>query len=195
MNSDSLSKLLQKWPNVPDVFNWLSLDRRGTWRIKGSPITNPTMIKAINSSYFCDVDGSWFFQNGPQKVFVTLDYTPYVIFAYRAGDELKLKTHSGTEIKKIDEIYLDSDLNFLITWDGRLGIISDRDLQILIDGMSFSHQGKLISLENVIETDTKRLSVTFWNHEAKITKVTREYLLKKFNIRGDPAPRPGQPDC
>ncbi len=77
----------------------------------------------------------------------------------------------------------------------RLGIVSDRDLQILIDGMSFSHQGKFISLENVIETDTKRLSVTFWNHEVKITKVTREYLLKKFNIRGDPAPSPGQPDC
>jgi hypothetical protein len=153
------------------------------------------MIKAINSSYFYDVDGSWFFQNGPQKVFVALDFTPYVIFAYRAGDELKLKTHSGTEIKKIDEIYLDSDLNFLITWDGRLGIVSDRDLQILIDGMSFSDRGKLISLENVIEADTKRLSVTFWNHEAKITKVTREYLLKKFNIRGDPAPRSGQPDC
>jgi len=53
----------------------------------------------------------------------------------------------------------------------------------------------LISLENVIETDTKRLSVILWNHEAKITKVSREYLLKKFNIRGDPAPRSGQPDC
>ncbi len=67
MNSDNLSKLLQKWPNVPDVFNWLSLDRRGTWRIKGSPITNPTMIKAINSSYFCDVDGAGFFKMDHKK--------------------------------------------------------------------------------------------------------------------------------
>ena len=124
-----------------------------------------------------------------------MDYTPYVIFAYQASDELKLKTHNGIEIEKIDEIYLDSDLNFLIAWDGRLGIISDRDLQILIDGMSFSYQGKLINLENFIETDTIRLSVTFWNHKAKVTKVARECLLRKFNIQGDPAPRPGQPDC
>ena len=195
MNSDSLSKLLQKWPNVPDVFNWLSLDRRGIWRIKGSPITNRAMVEAINSSYFCDVDGSWFFQNGPQKVFVTLDYTPYVIFVYRSGNDPILKTHNGIKIRNIEEIYLDSELNFLITWDGRLGIILDRDLQVLIDGMSFSRKGKSISLEKVIEADMTGLTVNFWNHEAKVTKVSREYLLKKFNIRGDPIPSPGQPEC
>jgi hypothetical protein len=41
----------------------------------------------------------------------------------------------------------------------------------------------------------KGLSVTFWDQKAKLTKVTREYLLKKFNIQGKPAPSPGQPEC
>ena len=35
---EMVARSLAKWPNVPAVFGWLELDRRGNWRIKGEKI-------------------------------------------------------------------------------------------------------------------------------------------------------------
>lgn len=62
-----------EWPKVPACYGWLSLDRRGCWRLKGHAISHPGLISFINSHYGADVSGNWVFQNGPQAVFVALD--------------------------------------------------------------------------------------------------------------------------
>ena len=33
-----VARSMAKWPNVPAVYGWLELDRRGSWRIKGERI-------------------------------------------------------------------------------------------------------------------------------------------------------------
>ena len=40
---------MAKWPNVPAVYGWLSLDRRGDWRIKGERIANPGVSEFIGA--------------------------------------------------------------------------------------------------------------------------------------------------
>src|SRR5215831_12175558 len=77
---------LAKWPNVPAVYGWLELDRRGNWRIKGERISNTAFRDFIARNYAADESGRWFFQNGPQRVYVTLAYTPLVV--HHEGDEL-----------------------------------------------------------------------------------------------------------
>ena len=62
---DSVLRGLAKWPDVPAVYGWLSLDRRGHWRIKGEHIGNPTVSAFIGRNYEYDSQGRWFFQNGP----------------------------------------------------------------------------------------------------------------------------------
>ena len=37
---------LAKWPNVPAVFGWLRLDRRGNWLIREQQIRQPTLAAA-----------------------------------------------------------------------------------------------------------------------------------------------------
>ena len=69
---------MAKWPNVPNVYGWLTLDRRGNWLIKGDRISNPGVVAFIGRNYGADEQGRWYFQNGPQRVFVTLEYAPYV---------------------------------------------------------------------------------------------------------------------
>src|SRR5947207_11971409 len=71
-----VARSLAKWPNVPAVYGWLALDRRGNWRIKGQRISNAALREFIARNYECDAQGRWFFQNGPQRVYVTLAHTP-----------------------------------------------------------------------------------------------------------------------
>ena len=78
-----------KWPNVPDCFGWLALDRRGQWRMRdeftqqnklpGQVIKHTTLNEFIARNYACDERGRYFFQNGPQRVFISLDATPWIV--------------------------------------------------------------------------------------------------------------------
>jgi len=80
---------LMKWPNVPDCFGWLALDRRGQWRMRdefaqqnklpGQAIQHAALNDFIARNYACDELGRYFFQNGPQRVFITLDATPWIV--------------------------------------------------------------------------------------------------------------------
>ena len=86
-----------KWPNVPAVYGWLSLDRRGSWMIKNvsgrfERIANPAVNEFIGRNYAADDEGRWYFQNGPQRVFVALDYTPWVYRLDDAGEGLLAHT-------------------------------------------------------------------------------------------------------
>ncbi|HEV7478182.1 MAG TPA: DUF2946 family protein, partial [Burkholderiales bacterium] len=74
-----VARSMAKWPNVPAVYGWLSLDRRGSWRIKAERISNVALREFIARNYQADERGCWYFQNGPQRVFVELAYTPLVV--------------------------------------------------------------------------------------------------------------------
>ena len=86
---DQVLRSLMKWPNVPDCFGWLALDRRGQWRMRdeftqqnhlpGQVIQHTALNDFIARNYACDELGRYFFQNGPQRVFITLDATPWIV--------------------------------------------------------------------------------------------------------------------
>lgn len=98
---------MAKWPNVPDCFGWLALDRRGQWRMRnefaqsnklsGDPIRHAPLVDFIVRNYTHDDAGRWFFQNGPQRVFVELDYTPWIVRLAADGATPKFMTTTGAE--------------------------------------------------------------------------------------------------
>ncbi len=89
---DIVKAALAKWPRVPHCYGWLALDARGQWfmrderiqaagpfpAIKGSRIDHDKLLAFIQRNYECDDAGCWFFQNGPQRVYVELEITPWV---------------------------------------------------------------------------------------------------------------------
>ena len=106
---------LKKWPNVPACYGWLALDARGDWymrddrvqaagpfpRIKGSRIEHDKLIEFIERNYERDADGAWFFQNGPQRVFVALDYAPFVYrVAGAEGGPDEIEAHTGRAMRR-----------------------------------------------------------------------------------------------
>ncbi len=124
---------MAKWPNVPAVYGWLSLDRRGHWLLKGERVANPGIAAFFGRNYSHDDQGRWFFQNGPQRVYVTLDYTPHV---YRAtslpGEALALVSHSGTAATAINAAYVDDAGQLLLDTDLGIGLLHDADLEALL---------------------------------------------------------------
>jgi hypothetical protein len=115
---------IAKWPNVPACYDWLSLDRRGNWRLQGERVTHRGLIEFMNRQYGSDASGCWFVQNGPQRVFVSLAYTPWVL--RREGDAFV--SHVGQPVGTIKAVFLDEEGSLLLETELGIGLLDDRDL-------------------------------------------------------------------
>ena len=115
---------IAKWPNVPACYDWLSLDRRGNWRLQGERVTHSGLIQFINRQYGSDESGCWFLQNGPQRVFVALAYTPWIFRRESTG----FFSHTGAPTGQLKAVYLDEDGNLLLESELGIGLLDDRDL-------------------------------------------------------------------
>lgn len=125
---ESVLRSMAKWPDVPDVFGWLSLDRRGNWLLRGERIGNRALREFIARNYTSDAKGRWYFQNGPQRVFVALAYTPLVLH-FEAED---LVDHCGRPFRA-DEAFLDDEGSVLMRGTAGVGLLDDRDLAAYAD--------------------------------------------------------------
>jgi hypothetical protein len=127
---DIVRQAMAKWPNVPHCYGWLGLDARGQWYLrddptqaagpfpqaKGSLLRHEKLIDFIHRNYESDTAGRWFFQNGPQRVYVELEATPLV---WRIDAAFGVTAHTGRSARPraclLDEqgrLYLDTDLGF-----------------------------------------------------------------------------------
>jgi hypothetical protein len=126
---------MAKWPNVPAVYGWLELTARGEWRIRGEPIDNASIREFISRNYAHDDRGNWFFQNGPQRVFVSLEATPLV---YRLDEAGRLQAHTGALPRELRGVYGDPEGRLLLVTELGPGLIDSRDApgfaERLVDG-------------------------------------------------------------
>lgn len=133
---DIVKAALAKWPNVPHCYGWLGLDARGQWFMRddrtqaagpfagegsstasrGSVLRHDKLIEFISRNYEPDETGRWFFQNGPQRVYVDLEATPLI---WRIADDFSVAAHTGLAARiqrcVIDEhgrLYLETDRGF-----------------------------------------------------------------------------------
>lgn len=158
---DIVRQAIAKWPNVPDCYGWLGLDARGNWYMrddraqaagpfagvagvpgadtarnkaaKGSLLKHDKLIDFIQRNYESDAAGRWFFQNGPQRVYVELEATPMV---WRVGPAplFSVNAHTGAPARIqrciVDEagrVYLETDLGF--------GLVHTQDMTYAADAV------------------------------------------------------------
>ena len=122
---DWVTRALARWPNVPALFGWLALDGHGHWRIKGERISRVQIIDTFNRNYAADEHGRWYFQNGPQRGYVTLALAPLVLWV--DGSDA-LVTHTGLAVETADAAYLDEHGGLWLTTAHGPAVLDDKDL-------------------------------------------------------------------
>jgi hypothetical protein len=130
---ESVLAAIAKWPNVPAVFGWLSLTARGEWRLRDEPIANAALREFIGRNFAADEQGRWFFQNGPQRVYVQLELAPWVFRVQRDG---ALRTHTGVAPSKIRKAAIVNGSMFVLLTDLGAGNIDDRDAALFLAALT-----------------------------------------------------------
>lgn len=157
---DIVKAALAKWPNVPACFGWLGLDARGQWFMRddptqaagpfagpgsspssrGSLLRHDKLIEFICRNYEADDTGRWFFQNGPQRVYVELEAAPLI---WRISSDFSVAAHTrqGARIQRcvMDEhgrLYLETDRGF--------GLVHTQDMVLAADAVE---QGLWVPVE------------------------------------------------
>jgi len=139
---DELVRLgLARWPNVPDCFGWLALDGRGVWRIGQAreTITHAATIEFIHRNYTSDLNGRWLFQNGPQRVYVDLDYTPYVWRVVPMGEKWQLVSQDRAPAAPLEGIWIDDTGQFLLLAGTKIGVLHDHDSAWFLERLCNAH--------------------------------------------------------
>ncbi len=154
---DIVKAAMAKWPNVPHCLGWLGLDARGQWYMrddrvqalgpfavlpgedavasKGSVLRHDKLIEFIHRNYAADEHGQWFFQNGPQRVYVELEVAPFV---WRLAPDGSVYSHTGATasvsavlVDEAGRLYLDTDVGF--------GLVHTADMLLAADQVERGH--------------------------------------------------------
>lgn len=195
---------LNKWPNVPECFGWLALDRRGQWRMRneesqsqellGEIIKHAALQHAITKNYARDSKGRFFFQNGPQRVFIDLAYTPWIIRIYPDDNETwLLQTTTGQVVEPIQclvdqagQVLIEADFVvktlsqvFTNSFETQIlrgvGLLHDHDLDLFASHATFN------------QSNTKALGFLEWaNQSIPIVSVHSNDLPELYNFRLKP---------
>ncbi|BBB62078.1 hypothetical protein UNDKW_3805 [Undibacterium sp. KW1] len=138
---------MAKWPNVPHCYGWLALDARGNWRMRdersqalnlqGDPIRNAALLAFITRNYLCNEEGCWYFQNGPQRVYVDLEATPYI--ANTTVDGSFVLQH-GEQAFTPELAFLDPQGRLQLSSGNILAQLDDRDLALCLPWLTLGEQ-------------------------------------------------------
>ncbi|MDO5626395.1 MAG: DUF2946 family protein [Pseudomonadota bacterium] len=144
---DIVKQAMAKWPNVPHCHGWLGLDARGNWWMrderaqaqggfasgaagaKGSLLRHDKLIDFIQRNYEADAEGQWFFQNGPQRVYVELEAAPWV---WRVAAGGAVTAHDGRPAH-VREVLLDEQGRVFLATDVGCGLVHTQDMGAVAD--------------------------------------------------------------
>jgi hypothetical protein len=139
---DIVKQAMAKWLNVPDCYGWLGLDARGNWYMrddqaqvagsfdsgnpqsKGSRLQHEKLIDFIGRNYAADAQGQWYFQNGPQRVYVELEATPWV---WRLAADFSVSAHTGQATQALRCMHDENGWVYLVTPLG-FGLVHTQDV-------------------------------------------------------------------
>jgi hypothetical protein len=193
---DIVKQAMAKWPNVPDCYGWLALDARGNWRMRdeaaqranapGDKLANEALLGFINRNYAHDDGGRWYFQNGPQRVYVNLEATPFIA---RTDPSQGFVLQTGQALTAPDAAFM-TDAGALVLQAGEVvAQLDDRDVAQVLARMELD--GRPASVEAImawLEDDTGELALATGDSRIKVERLAAEALPRRFGYVQVPSP-------
>jgi len=211
-----VARAMAKWPNVPAVYGWLKLDRRGQWSIRIAarqdlaaptagpenaapgfePVSNRKLIEFIGRNYGHDEEGNWYFQNGPQKVYVTLAYAP-LVYRIASTHPTAFETHTGARCTSLHAVWMDEAGNLLLLTEHGPGLLLDRDLPRGLEALCYAdgHALEEERLLGLIEECEDAAGVYFNTGSASLplVMIRSEEVPQRLGYMREPQPPPNRP--
>ena len=192
-----------RWPDVPAVYGWLALDRRGNWLIKSAPrgdiadlgagferIGNVAVSEFIGRNYARDDDGRYYFQNGPQRVYVALDYTPFVFRLDDDGGGFVAQT--GAAAGRVKRAFFDEEGSLILASELGAGIVLDRDLAATLEHFA-DRAGRPIEADVLYGRVRagERIAARLLGAAVAVSHVRAKAAPARFGYVARPEPPPG----
>ncbi|MFT9639272.1 DUF2946 family protein [Alcaligenes phenolicus] len=142
---------MKKWPNVPAVSGYISLDQSGHWRHHpagdanqhpgqvGERIAHQGLLAFFNRNYQADEQGRWFIQNGPQRVYVRLDAAPLIVSL--AQDQAHLQDHTGRPVETIQAWCISAEGRLYLRSSAGPALLAGRDVPALLEQLRTDQHG------------------------------------------------------
>lgn len=193
---DIVKKAMAKWPDVPHCYGWLALDARGTWRMRderaqhlglaGDKVVQAALLGFINRNYAVDERGCWYFQNGPQRVYLNLEATPFIA---HTDPEHGLVLHTGEPVARLDRAFMTETGEVIVDSGGKVAQVDDRDVAQLmttmeIDGEAASDDALMAWLES----GHGELVLRYKGHPVPVEPIKRADVPEFFRFTRLPAP-------
>lgn len=189
---EAVKKAIAKWPDVPYCYGWLALDARGNWRMRderaqashspGDKIVNPALLGFINRNYTHDEQGRWYFQNGPQRVYVNLEATPYIA---RTDPVQGFILHTGEPMTIIAGAWMTEIGRLVLQSDEKVALVDDRDMGQYLANLSIN--GESVSDERLLEwlnhaQDADALSLVQASRRVPVQHIAEDALATHFGF-------------
>ena len=185
---DIVKQAMAKWPNVPHCYGWLALDARGNWRMRdeaaqranapGDKLTNPALVGFINRNYGHDGKGNWYFQNGPQRVYVNLEATPFIA---RTDPSQGFVLQTGQPMPDIEGVFMTEAGAVVLQAGEVVAQLDDRDVAQVLARMELA--GRPASIEAILawlEDDAEALSLALGERQVRVERLVAEALPRRF---------------
>lgn len=194
-------KSMARWPGVPEVYGWLSLSRRGQWLVKGERVGHAGLADFISRNYGADARGRWYFQNGPQRVYVALEAAPLVLHTDGSG---QLRTHTGARFDHPRAAFLDEQGNLYLDSPEGCGAVRDDDLSRVLEGLvsprdpAYNWDALLQWWESApagVPPPGTGLRLHLGDTDLPLHRIDASRLAQRCGFDPAPQPAPGQPDC
>ncbi len=182
----SVINAMQRWPDVPAVYGYIGVNRRGEFLLKGHVVSHARTRQFINRNYSLDAQGRAYFQNGPQRAYADLEVTPWI---YRLMDDGSLLTHTEQPATTLTEAWLTRDGDVLLVTEHGPGLLHAQDMDALATHLCTDDAGSVDdALAALLAGDAARVTVALAPGTTPLRLLDSDNMAERFAIERHPEP-------
>lgn len=162
-------------------------DRAQALGLPGDKIVHTALLGFINRNYACDEQQRWFFQNGPQRVYVDIELTPYIARTDPAEDFL---LHTGASLPALSAVYLTDNGRLLLVAGSTVAAVDDRDMAsclaaLRIDGSNAGDEQLLTWMADPVAASTA-LTLRHAGQDLQVQHLRDDDIAHQFQFVAQP---------